>query len=327
MDIQETKMFNRKAQELLESLYSGGSPHQKYVTDVSRLIYILEDLHMGNLSDWSAVSGVISGSIDLYHLIKEHIPRTSSPEKEVPPTPVSPPVQEEQKQVGQYKTQLGPRHKTLREDILDLSPREMADFYGFEETEQLERCEAGLAEFPTEAMKRLEEFFFINPKYLQKGENFIFQPFINYPRDDCRRFLEQGFEPYFLCDPSFQSFQKDGLAYLVFSKKDEGYWRMIHSNTVDSFYSKGAANSICSLINSMLDLNTGLRWSNLLCLNASEEEWEDLSKGHWYNKGMRGYPGYHNRRTVNHEATEIYERWFRDFRTDLMSRNKKFYLP
>jgi hypothetical protein len=271
------------------------------------------------MENWSAVSGIISGSIDLFHFVKEHIPRTSSPEKKVLPALISPPVQDEQEPVEKYQVQLGRRHKYLREDILDLDRREMANFYGFKKAEQLEDCEAGLDEFPTEAMKKLEEIFFINPKYLQKGENLIFQSFISYPRDDCRRFLEQGFYPYFLCAPSFQ---KDGLAYLVFWKEDKGYRRMIRSCTEDSFYSGGSANSICSLIYSMLDLNVDLYRSNISYLNVSEEEWEKLSNLSWYNKGILGCRG-----NANNEARKIYEGWFEAARTELMSRSKKLYIP
>jgi hypothetical protein len=272
---------------------------------------------MGNLSDWSAVSGIISGSIDLFHFVKEHIPRTSSPKKEVPPTLVSLPLEEEQEEGEPYETQLGRHHKFLRKNILKLNPREMANFYGFEKAKQLEECEAGLEEFPTKAIKKLEDFFFINPNYLQEGENLIFQSFTSYPRADCRRFLEQEFYPYFLCAPSFQ---KDGLAYLVFWKEDKGYRRMIRSCTEDSFYSGGSANSICSLIHSMLDLNVDLYRSEISYLNVSEEEWEKLSNLSWYNKGMLGCRG-----NANNEAREIYERWFGEFQAKRMSRNSIFH--
>jgi hypothetical protein len=275
---------------------------------------------MGNLSDWSAVSGVISGSIDLYHLIKEHIPRTSSSEKEVPPTLVSSPVQEEQEQIEPYRTQLGRRHKSLRENILQLNPREMASFYDFEETEKLEKCEAGLEEFPTKAIKKLEDFFFVNPKYLQEEKKPIFQNFrISCTRADCRRLLEQSFHPYFLCSPRFNY---DGFAYLVFWKEEGGYWRMVRSDVPCGFRSNGGgANNIYQLIYSMLDLDVDPRWSNFLCLDVSQEEWSNLNKGCWYNKGMRrGYGG-----TANNEAREIYERWFGEFQAKRMSRNSIFH--
>jgi hypothetical protein len=264
------------------------------------------------MENWSAVSGMI----DVYRIIKEHIPRTSSPEKEALPAPVSLPVQEEQERIELYKTQLGPRHKILRKDILKLNRREMANFYGFKKTEKLERCEAGLDEFPTEAMKKLEKGFFVNPKYLQEGENYIFQTFrIAYTRDDCRSFLERDFRPYFLCGPSFQ---KDGLAYLVFCKQDEGYWQMVRSSTVGCFHSGSAgASNIRNLINAMLDLNMELEWPNT-ALTVSTEEWEKLENLRWYNKGMHGY-------LANSEAAEIYERWFREVQAKRMSRNSIFY--
>jgi hypothetical protein len=257
---------------------------------------------MGNLSDWSAVSGIISGSIDLFHFVKEHIPNTSSPEKKVLPTPVSISIQEEQEQIEPYRIQLGRRHKSLRENILQLNPREMASFYDFEETEKLEKCEAGLEEFPTKAMKKLEDFFFVDPKYLQEGGNVIFHSFFN---DKCKRFVNDGFRPYFLCGPNFEA---DGLAFLIFCKEDEGgYWRMIGSTDHAGFRSSGGggAHIIYNLIDSMLDPDMSFFRPKTLCLDVSAEEWEKLRNGRWYNKGMRRCCG-----TANNEATDIYERRF-----------------
>lgn len=268
------------------------------------------------MENWSALTAIINASRFIIEIFEKL--SSSSPEKTIPPTPVSLPVQERQEQVEPYQIGLGRRHRDLREKILQLNLREMANFYDFEEVEKLEKCEAGSEEFPTRAIKKLEKIFFVNPKYLQDGENLIFQSFTSYPRDDCRRFLEQGFYPYFLCAPSFQ---KNGLAYLVFWKEDKGCRRMIRSYTLDSFYSGGSANSICSLINSMLDLNIDLYRSNISYLNVSEEEWEKLSDLSWYNKGILGCRG-----TANNEAREIYERWFEAAQTELRSRNKKFYL-
>lgn len=38
-----------------------------------------------------------------------------------------------------------------------------------------------------------------------------------------------------------------------------------------------------------------------------QEEWEKLTKGYWYNKGMRGYVG-----AANHEARDVFESWFEE---------------
>jgi hypothetical protein len=188
----------------------------------------------------------------------------------------------------------------LREKILQLKLREMADFYGFEKVKQLEECEAGLDEFPTKAIERLEEFFFVSPKYLQEGKTPIFQSFFS---DDCQRFVNEGFRPYFLCGPSFQEDQKDGLAYLVFCKEEGGYWRMIRSNVHAGFYSQGGGGHIIkALIDSMLDPDMSFLRPKTLCQDVSAEEWGKLCNGRWYDKGMDEYY-----RFANHKATDIFE--------------------
>jgi hypothetical protein len=264
-----------------------------------------------NMVDWSAVSGMI----DVFRLVKEHLPSTSSPEKKVLPPPISPPVQEEQEkqeQIEPYQAQLGQRHKYLRKKILQLNPREMSDFYGFEKVKQLEDCEAGLDEFPTKAIKRLEEFFFVSPKYLQEGNNVIFQSFFS---DNCQRFVDEEFRSYFLCGPSFQEGQKDGLAYLVFCKEEGGYWRIIRSNVHAGFYSQGGGGHIIkALIDSMLNPDMSFCRPKTLCLDVSAEEWEKLCTCRWYNKGM------HISGLANYKATDIYEHRF--LRAQIRAQNR-----
>lgn len=247
--------------------------------------------------DWSAVSAVT----DLYQTGKEILRSISSRKQEVhniPPIPII------EQQTERYQEILGKRHKFLRENILYLNPRQMSDFYGFEKVSYLEDCEAGLDEFPTESIKRLVQIFFIRPEYLQEGITPIFQSFdIISTRDDCRHFLEQEFKPYFLCSPTFE---EDGYVYLVFCKQDEGYWRMIKSNTVGSFYSSGGgAQNIFNLIYAILDLNLNPDWLHISLLNVDPLEWEKLSKGCWYNKNMSGYAG-----AANYKARDIFKSWF-----------------
>lgn len=247
--------------------------------------------------DWSAVSAVT----DLYQTAKEIFCSISFRKQEVRTTPPIPILEQ---QIERYQEILGKRHKHLRENILHLNSRQMSDFYGFEKVSYLEDCEAGLDEFPTESIKRLVQVFFVRPEYLQEGITPIFQSFdIISTRDDCRRLLEQEFKPYFLCSPTFE---ENGYVYLVFWKQDEGYWRMIQSNTVGSFYSSGGgAQNIFNLIYSMLDLNLSPDWMNISFLNVDSSEWKELSKGCWYNKGMSRYLG-----AANHQAREIFESWF-----------------
>ncbi len=253
--------------------------------------------------DWTAISAIAS-AVRTVHEIFRDIPskdRTPPPELvALPPEPPSNNPQPERYQVG-----LGRRHKFLRENILKLNPREMADLYGFERVAYLEDCEAGLDEFPTAAIQRLVQVFFVAPQYLQgEWKSPFFQSFrIIDSREDCRCFLEEEFRPVFLCGPDFQ---KNGYAYLVFSKFDQGYWRMIRSDTIGGFHSMGGGRSnIENLIFPMLNLKR--RPSAVNMLNVDQKEWKDLQHRRWYNKGMHGYDG-----TVNIEAEDIFERWYKE---------------
>jgi hypothetical protein len=158
-------------------------------------------------------------------------------------------------------------------------------------------------------MQRLVQVFFVSPKYLQDGEAPIFQSFrFVHTQKDCRRLLEEEFKPTFLCGPDFHKYGPVtyGHAYLVFSKLDEGYWRMIRSETVGGFYSSGGGKSnILNLIYAMLDLK--LWWTTVHMYNVKQKEWEELAYRRWYNKGMHVYNG-----GINIEAQDIFERWYNE---------------
>jgi hypothetical protein len=198
-----------------------------------------------------------------------------------------------------YQAQLGQRHKFLREEILHLNRREMCDFYGYEKTSFLEDCEAGLDEFPTESMQRLSNTFFVSPEFLQGMTDSIFQRFSIHSSEDSMRFLNDGFQPQFLCDPNFN---ETGYVYLTFYKKEREIWRTIRSNTVGSFHSnEGGALSIFYFIYAMLDSHCS---SPILFADVSPDEWEELKHGAWYNKGMIGYSG-----KANCKASDMFEEW------------------
>ena len=161
--------------------------------------------------EWSAVSAIATVVRTVHEIFRDIPSKDRTPPPELIALPPDPPSNAPQLQPERYQVALGRRHKFIRENILKLNPREMADLYGFERVAYLEDCEAGLDEFPTAAMQRLVQVFFVSPKYLQDGEAPIFQSFrfVN-EREDCRRFLEEEFEPTFLCGPDFH---KDGFAY------------------------------------------------------------------------------------------------------------------
>lgn len=193
----------------------------------------------------------------------------------------------------------------------------MSNFYGFETTSYLEKYEDGVDEFPNEFIEKLVKVFFINPEYIQEGINPIFRTFdIRDKQDDCRHYLEQDFNPCFLCSPNFT---RHGCAYLVFWKEDKGYLRIISSEdkrylrmivagNVNSFYSSGRKGTqiIYNLIYAMLDLNLNPDSLYIPFLNTGSDEWERLDHDCWYSEKIGGYVG-----TLNNEAQDIFERWFK----------------
>jgi hypothetical protein len=229
-----------------------------------------------------------------------------------------------QEELERYQAALGKRHKHLRENFLKLNLREMSDFYGFTKVSDLEDYEAGLDEFPYESLKKLEDFFFVRPEYLQEGGNSIFKNFkIISNTEDCRYFLEQDFHPCFLCDPNFSEI---GHAYLVFRKKEGKFWRKISSETVGGFFSSGGGrNNIYNFIVPFLDKVIGNRMIQHLdisfliygldisFLNVQEEEWKSLNRGYWYLQGScLG--------AANHEAKDIFKEWCHSYLTNQKQR-------
>lgn len=210
-----------------------------------------------------------------------------------------------------YQVKLGRRHKFLREEILNLNPREMSDFYGFEKVSFLEDCESGVDEFPSDSIRKLIDTFFIEPKYIQEGRYSIFKKFdIISSKNDCKKFLADGFSPQFLCDPDFQ---KTGFVHLVFYKKDQELWRTISSNTTGSFQSNGGgAMNIYHFIYAILDVDYS---SYISFVNVSAEEWNKLDNASWYNKGMLGYSG-----KANHQAIDMFNEWVEIARKSLEKR-------
>jgi hypothetical protein len=219
-----------------------------------------------------------------------------------------------------YQAALGKRHKHLRENFLKLNLREMSDFYGFTKVSDLEDYEAGLDEFPYESLKKLEDFFFVRPEYLEKGGDSIFRKFkIISNTDDCRYFLEQDFHPCFLCDPDFS---KTGSAYLVFCKKEGKFWRKISSEAKGGFFSSGGGRSniynfIVPFLNKFidkkkiqcLDVSSMIHRLDISFLNIQEEEWKSLNWGYWYLQG--GYA-----EGANHEAEDIFKVWCHRYLTN-----------
>jgi hypothetical protein len=267
--------------------------------------------------NWVAVNAVSTVVRTVYEIFRTIPSKDRTPPPELAVLPPDPPSSDLQLQPERYQVGLGQRHKFLRENILKLNPREMADFYGFERVAYLEDCEAGLDEFPTAAMQRLVQVFFVSPKYLQEGEEYAsFFQFFQFwsDRQICRRFLEEEFQPMFLCHPDFQ---QDGLAYLVFLKCDQGYWRIAKTLDYRSFYSYGGS-GIFNLIYSMIKLK--IPYSATQFRNVKQDDWEKLLFNRWYKKRRELLFG----SSTNLEAMKFFEHWYNEAYEE-MSKYPKIY--
>jgi hypothetical protein len=252
------------------------------------------------MNEIGIVAAIFSAFADLVQLVRNP---SSSKKKEDSNMPITSLI--EQQSDEPYRVGLGRRHRFLREEILELNPAEMSRFYGFKKVSHLEDCERGLDEFSFESINRLTQVFFISSKYLEEDQKKyptpIFEPFdIISTKKDSRCLLEQDFKPSVLCSPNFD---EDGFAYIIFWKKEEGYYRMRQSNTQCYFYSLsgGGAHNLYNFIDAMLDLDLKPTWENASWLTVRSDEWEKLERGCWYNMGL-SYPG-----AANHKAWDIFK--------------------
>lgn len=247
---------------------------------------------------WTAINASASVVRAVHEILRDIPSKDRTPPAELLPLP--PDLPSTVPQPERYQVGLGRRHRFLREKILKLNPRKMAYFYGFERVSYLEDCEAGLDEFPTAAMQRLVEVFFVSPEYLQEGgEHSFFQTFDFWNnRQLCRRFLEEEFEPTFLCHPDFC----EALTYLVFSKCDQGYWRIAQTLDYRSFYSYSGS-GIFDLIYSMIKLK--IPYSAAKFRTVNQDDWEKLG-GRWYKQRIPIAFAKH------HEAIELFKGWYNE---------------
>lgn len=202
-----------------------------------------------------------------------------------------------------YQVALGKRHQYLREEVLKINPREMADFYGFEKVKQLEDCEDGLDELPRESMQKLEDFFFVNKRFIEEGSESLFQTFpLIYTQEGCRALLESGFEPFILTKP--KPVEGDNFAYILFYKKEAGFDRMVVSNGYGSFDSNGGGRqNIQNLINVLIDRNEHEKYLDILHVK-NDADWQKLEDAAYYNKKMSGFAG-----CADNDCYDIYQMW------------------
>ena len=199
-----------------------------------------------------------------------------------------------------YAELLGKRHKHLRENYLELNPRKMADFYGYEKVAELETYEDGKDEFPLESIAKLEQTFFINSKYLEEGDPVIFQPF-RLCHDEVRKLLQEGFSPCFLC---YNTEPYHLYTYPVFYKQEENYSRTVVANLLSDFNSGGGGRKNIEIIRTEM-VKQGMEYLDASIVKVNESTWKALDKGRFYSKYMYFGLG------IDEDCCDIFEEWYR----------------
>lgn len=208
---------------------------------------------------------------------------------------------------GKFSVELGKRHRHMREDILGINPRRMADFYGFERVAQLEACERGDDEFPTATIKKLREFFFVSRQYLEGEYQEIFDSFdVTCSADDCKEFIAGGFEPFLLC---LNEDRENLWSWPVFHKEQDGFDRIIVANTYGYFASAGGGKSnIMHLIEAAI--YHGLEPHRIIVQRADRKMWEQLENKTFYRKGLGGGTG----RGPDDDGKDCLLAWWEEFK-------------
>ena len=222
-----------------------------------------------------------------------------------PQTTLQDDIQPEELEIEEepYSVRLGKRHKFLREDILKLNERQMANFYGYDLASELERYERGEDEFPKESMEKLKETFFINERFLEDGDSRIFRNFGIYS-DEVKKLLKEGFRPLFLCSICDRNWL---YTYPVFHKQENNYSRIVVSNSTAYFQSTGGNyNNIAQIIIEML--RQGMRYSDASILQVSKQTWQELEQGTFYSNGSLSNFSI----GWDYECMDIFYEWFHD---------------
>jgi hypothetical protein len=248
-----------------------------------------------------AEKGVGAVAAEIYGVLR--------PAAKPPALPASPSLKQPDRKVAiakaaRYQIQLGKRHRHLREKILKINPRRMADFYGFEKVAQLEACETGVDEFPAAAIQKLREFFFVSRAYLEGDHRQVFDSFdIISSADDCKKYLADGFQPYLLC---LNEDREDLLCWSVFHKEEQGLDRIITANAHGYFASTGGGRTnIVHLIEAVH--HHGLRPYEVWVQRVDRKTWAELESCTFYHKGMGGLRG------PDGNGQDSFNAWFEEF--------------
>jgi hypothetical protein len=195
---------------------------------------------------------------------------------------------------------IGKQHRILRKNVLGLTIREMADFYGLEKASVLESYEMGTEELPRKYVELLNSFFFINTEYLDKGNSHIFKTIYVFG-EQLRVLLSEGFNIFFLVKTK----PREGLyTYPILHKVENRYSRVISLN-LSSFHSEGGGrynveNIIRELIKQRIDKY------KVPIIQVSEPTWNTLEADTFYCKNPLSLG------SSDFECQDIFDKWYSD---------------
>jgi len=204
---------------------------------------------------------------------------------------------------SQYKFELGKRHKHLRENVLNLDLRAMAEFYELKSVSELEEYENGIHELPISFMQKVESFFFIRKEYMSGTCESIFERFIlSSCSNDLNEYLDKGFSPTLLCNPS----NDDLFVYIVLSKGERGFKRIIVSDRYGSFMPTSGGKGTLQLLIQALS-KRGISPDSIPIWQVSLEVWQQLNESHYYDKNLSFSIG-----CAHKKSQDIFHEWFNE---------------
>ncbi|MEW6222927.1 MAG: hypothetical protein AB1476_06495 [Candidatus Hadarchaeota archaeon] len=197
-----------------------------------------------------------------------------------------------------FRVTLGQKHKTLREHHLELTVREMSDFYRLENTSFLESCESGKKELPRACVESLVDFFFVNKDFLDKDETNIFQTIYVFGKK-LQNLLDDNFKPFFLV----QAKPRNGLyAYPILYKLENGFSRVVTLN-LSSFHSNGEGRyNVENIIQEMIKRKIDSYQTSVI--QVSQEIWKRLENNSFYCKNPSSLG------QVDYDCQDIFSEWY-----------------
>lgn len=199
-----------------------------------------------------------------------------------------------------YRSKVGRKHKWLRENILKLSLREMANFYTIEEVSKIESYESGDIELPIKLIEKLENFFFINSDVIDGKSPYIFKSF-HLSQASISDLFEQGFSARIACCPYER---EDLLCVIVMHKVENGFTRIVSSDLTGSFMSSGGGRmNIQYLIEELIVRN--IPDHKISILKTTEDDWKKLERNCYYDAGL-----FHRLGAADQECINIFSQWY-----------------